>query len=128
MKHHGSLLANLVLELHELRRQNAELTNKLVNISSLEARCEVWYNNANNNGKIDCELGGNPIFSPLPSIDPLPPPPLAHIPSQTHAIVEGAEVVNNGKLIITNFIDADIADYRKVAFVVLTAVVPSITI
>ena len=42
--------------------------------------------------------------------------------------MKGAEVVNNGELIITNFIDANIADYRKVAFVVLTSFVPSITI
>ena len=65
----------------------------------------------------------------------LPSPQLIHCPHLfwlislfKHAIVEGAEVVNNGELIIINFIDADIADYRKVAFVVLTALVPSITI
>ena len=42
--------------------------------------------------------------------------------------MEGTEVVNNGELIITNFVDSDIADYKKVAFVVLVALVPSITI
>ena len=73
-------------------------------------------------------MGINPISSPLSSIDPLPLPHLAHIPFQTHALVEGAKVVNNGELMITNFIDADIADYREVAFVVLNALVPSITI
>ena len=68
MKHHGSFLANLVLELHESRGQNVELTNKLVDISSLEVRCEVCNNNAYNNSKIDCGLGGNPIFSPSPQL------------------------------------------------------------
>ena len=68
MKHHGSLLANLDLELHELRRQNAELTNKLVNIRSLEARCEICNNNNNNNNNsnIDNELGSNHTSPPRP--------------------------------------------------------------
>ena len=42
--------------------------------------------------------------------------------------MEVTKVVNNGELIITNFIDADNADYVKVAFVVLVTLVPSITI
>ena len=42
--------------------------------------------------------------------------------------MEGTEVVNNRELIIISFIDADIADYRKVAFVMLTSLVTSITI
>ena len=42
--------------------------------------------------------------------------------------MEDTEVVNNGELIITNFVDSDIADYEKVAFVVLVALVQSITI
>ena len=121
IKHYGSLLGILVLELLELRRQNVELTSKLNKSRSLEARCEV-YNNNNNKNNIDSELGSKPTSSPHPSIEALPPPPLAPIPSQTHALVEGTQVINNGELIlITNFIDADISDYRKVAFVVLTA-------
>ena len=112
-----------------MRRQNVELTNKLVNIRSLEAHCEIGNNNNNNNNSnIDSELGSNHTSPPLPSIDPLPPPPSAPIPSQTHALVEGTEVVNNRELIITNFVDADIADYKKVSFVVLVALVPPITI
>ena len=77
----------------------------------MEIRYGVFNNNGNNNySKIDSELGGNSISSPLSLIDPFPPPRLAPIPSQTYALVESAEVVNNGELIITNFIDADIAD------------------
>ena len=116
-----------------MRRQNAELTNKLVNIRSLEARCEICNNNYNNNNNnnnsnIYSELGSNHTSPPRPSIDPLPPPPFAPIPSQTHALVEGTKVVNNGELIITNFVDSDIADYKKIGFVVLAALVPSISI
>ena len=127
MKHQSSLLGNLVLELHELRRQNAELSKQLINNRSQVARCDVC-NNSNNNSNIDSELRCNPISPPLPSIDPLPPPPSAPIPTHIHALVEGTEVVNNRELIIISFIDADIADYRKVAFVMLTSLVTSITI
>ena len=59
MKHNGFLLGNLVLELYELRRQNAELTNKLVKSRSLVARCELCNNKNNNYRNIDSELGGN---------------------------------------------------------------------
>ena len=127
MNHQSSLLGNLVLELHELRRQNAELSKQLINSRTQVTRCDLC-NNRNNNSSIDSELGCNPIPTPLPSTDPLPSPPLAPIPSQTLALVEGTEVVNNGELIITNFIDDDITDYKKVAFTVLAALVPSITI
>ena len=42
--------------------------------------------------------------------------------------IKGTEVVNNGELIIINFIHADIAGYRKVAFVAMVALVSTITI
>ena len=64
------MLGNLVLELHELRKQNAELTNESVKCRSLKAHCEVCNNK--NNSNVDSELGSNPISSPLPSIDQLP--------------------------------------------------------
>ena len=102
-----------------MRRQNAELTNNLVNISLLEARCEVCNNNGNNNSKIDSE---NPISSSLPSIDPLP-----HL-FDSYPLSNTCTSGDKGELIIKNFINADIDDYKKVAFVVLTALVPSITI
>ena len=64
MMHHGFLMGNPVLELHELRRQNAELTSKIIKSRSLEANCEICNNN-NNNSYINSELSSNPTLPPL---------------------------------------------------------------
>ena len=122
IKHQGSLLANLVLELHEFRKQNAELTNELVRMRSLETRSDGCNSNNLDSGE-SCD---NIISSPN-STPPLSLSPLAPVFSPTHSIVEGTEVVNDGELIITNFIDNDKADYSKIAFTVLTTLEPSIT-
>ena len=89
---------------------------------SLETRS----NGCNSNNLDGGESRDNIISSP-DSTPPLSLSPLAPVFSPTHWIVEGTEVVNDGELIITNFIDNDKADYSKIAFTVLTTLKPSIT-
>ena len=40
IKHQGSLLTNLVLKLHDFRKQNVNLKNELVRMRSLETRSD----------------------------------------------------------------------------------------
>ena len=82
---------------------------------SLETRLD-GYNSNNPDSGGSCD---NIISSPN-STSPLSLSPLAPVFSPTHSIVEGTEVVNDGELIITNFIDNDRADYSKMAFTVLS--------
>ena len=54
IKHQRSLLANLVLELHEFRKQNANLKNELVRMRSLETRSDGCNSNNLDSG-VSCD-------------------------------------------------------------------------
>ena len=126
VKHKGFLLSHMTMELHELREINAKLSKEVLILRSREACSESTINNFNDNNSIG-ELGGNSapnlqtLLNPLSS--PSPPPTM----SLTLPPLDGSEVVNTGELIITNFIDGEITDYKQFAHTVLIALEPSIS-
>ena len=121
VKHQGFVLSNLKLELYELRKTNSELSNDLVRLRSLESCSEATNNNFYINSGSDF-LGGNtapnlqiPVIPPstfLPSSSPSPSP------SQILPPLNDTEVVKTGELIITNFIDGEVTDFKKLAHTV----------
>ena len=57
-----------------------------------------------------------------------PPSPLfPFTPPLTLPPLDSSEVVNTGELIITNFIDGEVTDYRKIAHTLLVALHPTIS-
>ena len=143
IKHQEILLGNITLELHELRKTNDELSKELARLRLQEACSEVNINNINknslnigkrkNNNIID-ELGDK-IVPPLPPLidnishqHPLHLQPLDSSLLQPSSVSDGAEVVRDGELIISNFIDGKVDNYNKVAYAVLRTLDPSITI
>ena len=109
----------MTLELHELRKINAEIFKELVTLHSREA-CSESTNNIFNHDNSMGKLGGNtaPNFQiPVNSCSsPLPRP----ITSFTLSPLGGSEVVTT-ELIITNLKDGEITHYNKMAYTVLTA-------
>ena len=75
------------------------------------------------------ELGGNTasdIRIPVNYIFSLPLPLLPSTPPLTLPSLDCSEVVNT-ELIITNFIDGEVTDYKKLAHTVLVALDPNIS-
>ena len=76
------------------------------------------------------ELGGNTVSDiriPVNSISYPHFPLLPSIPPLTLPSLDGSEVVNTGELIISNLIDGEVADYKKLAHTVLVALDPNIS-
>ena len=126
IKHQEILLGNITLELHELARTNDELAKELVRLRSRETYSEVT--NTNFTG----EPGDNSSLSPLLSVNL---PSLPHLPSLSQPpslspppfpLTGRSEVVNDGELIITNFIEGSVDNYSVVAHAVLATLDPSV--
>ena len=132
------MLGNITLELGELRRTNDELTKDLVRLRSLETCSEVKTIKTSKVGAMPSEvvgeLGDNHITScnhliHQRSYPQTPTVPLPSSPSlSSSCLTDRSEVVSNGELIITNYIDGEIDSYNKVAHAVLAALDPSDTI
>ena len=73
------------------------------------------------------ELGGNTA----PNIRIPVNPPSTPLPFPTTSItlpsLYGSKVINTGELIITNFINGEVTDYKRLAHTVLVALEPSIS-
>ena len=127
--HQGFLLGHMTLELHELRKTNAELSNEIIRLRSQEACSESINNNNfnNNNNNSMSEMGGNTAPNIQISVNPSSFPPSSPTTPLTPPPLDGSEVVNTGELLITNFIDGEVTDYRRLAHTVLVALDPSIS-
>ena len=133
IKHQEILLGKITLELCELRRTIDELSKKLVTLCSPKTCSEDNNNNNNtNNNNLAGERGDNSTvsFHPsacLKSYQPFSPPTNSSSSSPS-LMIDGAEVVSNGELTITNYIDGPVNDYNRVAHTVLAALDPSLMI
>lgn len=106
VRHQASLLENITLELHELRRTNKELSKEILKLQSTkdnDKTKDIYDNNAFN------------ITSPS-LINHFPTTP-SH--SGLYSSTDESEVVRDGELIINNFITGENIDYQKVAYAVL---------
>ena len=125
IKHQEILLGKITLELHELRKANDGLLAELARLNSQQACTELNINN-----EVVCKSGyDNTSSSHLTSHPhPLSLPISPSFPQTSSCETDRAEVVNSGELIVTNFIDGNVDDYSKIAYTVLVALDPSVTI
>ena len=128
VKHQGFLLRHMTLELNE-RKTNAQQFEEIVTLHSRKACSNAKNDNLNyidfmgelsGNTASDIRIPVNSISSPSSSLLPSTPP--LTLPS-----LDGSEVVNTGELIITNYIDGEVTDYKKHSVTVLVALDPNIS-